>query len=328
MAIDKPFKTLFNGNDDRDKRLIKIFDKACKRFNIPNVLQDYIEHKIPASIPNMVLDTMNGMLTFRDAPDDEDFYKWGEKYDECFGGFFARDLIIRMCGFALVTKNLTYSLSEFTKKYTRKKDPVILEIGCGSGCLAKGLMDRDIKVIPTDSFSWYGSTFPMDRMWLPIKEIENIDMVDAVKKYAADVDFILCSWPTTTCPINDCMREMYKLNPKCKLLYCGEWYSGCTANDDFFDIVKECEGFIGGIDSVNRMHQTWDWIHDYWYLLEYDPASESVEGQSTDDFSDDLHNKLDNIAKEINGVKNSIVNITNDIIIDVCKIKQTIAQDE
>ena len=67
MATDKPFKTLFNGNDDRDKRLIKIFDKACKRFNIPNVLQDYMEHKIPASIPNMVLDTMNGILTFNGA---------------------------------------------------------------------------------------------------------------------------------------------------------------------------------------------------------------------------------------------------------------------
>ena len=206
-----------------------------------------------------------------------------------------------MCGFALVTKNLTYALSEFIKKYTGKKVPVILEIGCGSGCLAKGLMDRGIKVIPTDSFSWYGSTFPMDRMWLPIKEIENIDMLNAVKKYAADVDLVLCSWPTTTCPINDCMREMYKINPKCKLLYCGEWYDGCTANDDFFEIVN---------------------------LLEYDPASESVEGLSTNDFSNDISNKLNDIAQEINGVKDSIVNITNDIIVDICNIKQPIARDK
>ena len=72
------------------------------------------------------------------------------------------------------------------------------------------------------------------------------------------------------------------------MLYCGEWYDGCTANAGFFEVVKECDGFnYDGIESVNRIHQTWDWIHDYWHLLEYDPASESVEGLSTNDFSDE-----------------------------------------
>ncbi len=327
--MSKPFKTLFNGNDDRDRRLLEIFEKACKRFGVPNIIKDYSEHRIPASIPNCILDTMDlSCLYTRDKTKyPENFYKWGEKYDQCFAGFFARDIIIRRCGFVLVTKNLTYALRDFMVKYSKKKVPTVLELGCGSGCLAKGLMDRGINMIPTDSYSWYGpkSTFTDDRMWIPLHEIEKIDMVDAVKKYGEDVDFVLLSWPVLDYDrYEDLVKTMHNINPDLKMLYCGEWYDGCTANAGFFEVVKECDGFNYGIESVNRVHQTWDWIHDYWYLLEYNPASESIEGMSTNDFSDDLCNKLDDIAQEINGVKDSIANINNDI----ASIKQTIVTQD
>ena len=51
--MSKPFKTLFNGNDDRDRRLLEIFDKACKRFGVPNIIKDYSEHRIPANFKNL-----------------------------------------------------------------------------------------------------------------------------------------------------------------------------------------------------------------------------------------------------------------------------------
>lgn len=256
--------------DERDAKLIEIFDKACKYFKIPNALNEYMNHRIPAEIPNICLDTMNMLDIYsKDGRKQPTFYEWGKEHYEPFCGFFVRELITGLSGFSLVTETLTYSLSQFIKQYTKKEHPSVLEIGCGTGCLAKGLIDRGINVIATDSYDWFGGIFSYTNLWLPRNKIEELEMKDAVKKYGESVDFIICSWPISDCSIAEIPELMYNMNPNCKLIYCGEWSYGCTANDEFFENVESCQGYQYGIETVNRYYQTWDFVQDYWYLLEY-----------------------------------------------------------
>lgn len=174
-----------------------------------------------------------------------------------------RRVAIKSVGFTLLTNKFLNNLSKYIGE--RK----CLEVMAGKGSLAKGLVDRGISVIPTDNFSWK-EKLNLDDLWI---DIENIDCLEAIKKYGKDVDFIIASW----IPMDNTGYEMLKLmnevNPNCKMIVIGEDKDGCTANDNFFDnleyvledyqtIVEEADMYGFGMPNAIPDFRSWGCIYD------------------------------------------------------------------
>ena len=182
---------------------------------------------------------------------------YNEKILKSFG---LRDIIISLQGFALLDKEFIESLSE----YLRGKK--CLEIMSGCGALSKLLQDKGIDIIPTDNFSWDGK---VESNWNTNKnywtDIENIDCVKAIEKYGKDMDYIIMSWAYMDDNAYKCLLKMREVNPNCKMIYIGEDYGGCTANDDFFDALEEVNDV--NFNKVVDSFKNWDGIYDYPRLL-------------------------------------------------------------
>ena len=151
-----------------------------------------------------------------------------------------RDKMIDIQGYPIITKRLCKSLAEFIGN--RK----VLEVMSGKGALAKGLIDEGVNIKPTDNFSWEVPGF-FNNLWT---DIEDINALDAIKKYAKDYDILLASWMPYNDPIAyDILLEMRKQNPNMIMLYIGEDWGGCCACDDFFEEAVFIEDEM--IESIN-----------------------------------------------------------------------------
>ena len=121
------------------------------------------------------------------------------------------------------------------------------------GSLSYALREQGIEVITTDlkvdndCFKNYTNT------WV---DVEEIDCIEAIKKYGADVDFIICSWPRNSSPMVEVIDMMRKVNPDCILIYIGESTWGCNACDEFFDYANPVSGF----EPIDV--KKWSGIHD------------------------------------------------------------------
>ena len=131
-----------------------------------------------------------------------------------------------------------------------------LEIMAGSGYFSYALSKYGCNVKATDNYSWKES-FSLMNKYIPV---ENLDCLEAIKKYGKDVKFIICSWPYMDNKANECLLLMRKVNPKCRMIYVGEDMSGCTANNAFFNNLEEC--YVKGFDDAVSEYRRWDSIHD------------------------------------------------------------------
>jgi hypothetical protein len=148
------------------------------------------------------------------------------------------------------------NISSFSRVSRRWVEPLArfiqgagcLEIMAGKGALAKALNDCGVQITATDDFSWKwhrnpenkaGHRAELDELWFGVEEM---DCVDAVRKYGIGCGFILCGWP----PYRDenlhkSLLSMREVNPECRLIYIGEEKGGCSANDAFFDAARWIE---------------------------------------------------------------------------------------
>jgi 16S rRNA G1207 methylase RsmC len=167
---------------------------------------------------------------------------------------FRNQIVVRM-GFSLINQNFVDALAKYIG------DRSCLEVMCGTGALSASLKAKNTNIIATDSFSWEteNTGWNKDTRWCEIKEM---DAVEAVKRYGADTEFIIMSWP----PYNDdtaykVLIQMREVNPDCRLIYIGESEGGCTANDNFFENAVEIED-DEEFNKVCCFFQRWDCIHD------------------------------------------------------------------
>ena len=173
-----------------------------------------------------------------------------------------REEAIRHMGFALITKRFARNLANYIN------GEKCLEIMAGKGTLSKALLDEGVDIKVTDNFSWK-HRLNMDDTWT---QVENIDCLDAIRKYGKDVSYIICSWIPYEDSIGyEALKLMNEVNPNCKMIVIGEGKGGCTADDKFFDhcdyvdLGKDgysCEAPIEGFKS-------WDGIHDYVSIIKY-----------------------------------------------------------
>ena len=99
------------------------------------------------------------------------------------------------------------------------------------------------------------SSWPANWKRKTFTHIEVMDAIDAIKKFGKEVEFIIMSWPPYNEPIAyEVLKTMREVNPNLKLIFIGEDYGGCTADDNFFDNVKEIEDkeIINHLDYINN----------------------------------------------------------------------------
>ncbi len=163
-----------------------------------------------------------------------------------------RENYIRKVGFSRVSKNWVRPLARWIG------DRKCLEIMAGSGAITYALREEGIKIKATDNFSW---SQPF-RQWT---QVENMDCIEAIEKYGKEVSFIICSWPYMDDTAYRALLKIREVNPKCRMIYIGEWCGGCTADDGFFSEIKVEE--VKGFDDAVKNYSRWYSIHDYPYLV-------------------------------------------------------------
>ncbi|QST02144.1 hypothetical protein IMZ31_22085 (plasmid) [Pontibacillus sp. ALD_SL1] len=141
-----------------------------------------------------------------------------------------------------------------------------LEVMAGRGWLSYALREMGVDVVATDNFSWISGS--------DVKtEVEPLEATEAVKKYGAEVDIVLMSWPPMSEDAYQVLKTMQDVNPDLLLLYIGESPGGCTANDDFFDHFQEVDDEEFD-EKIAPLYQSWWGIHDSLYLGKYEPSRE------------------------------------------------------
>lgn len=212
-------------------------EKEEQNYNIDvteSIIEQVWKKQIPESYPNSMLNS----------------YSFG-KYD-------LRDKFIKQMGFSLLSLDWIIPLSKWIGN--RK----CLEIMSGTGSLSYALKQQGIGIKATDDFSWDGQNNWNDQKnyWT---EIENIDAVEAVKKYGKDIDIVVMSWPYMDDVAYRVLKTMRKVNPKCLMIYIGESLGGCTASDEFFDSIIEVEDKV--FNETIKNYKRWWGIYDYPQLI-------------------------------------------------------------
>ena len=211
---------------------------------------DAMLHKgeIPDEIPNMDIPLIDRLHNPTNISVDEriEILMFRECYTERYG-------------FVLIDKRWISTLIN-----TVIKDGKVLEVMGGSGYLSWALNKMGVKdIICTDNYSWANGSKPK---WAKadLFEVEEMDAIDAVRKYGPDVDFVLMSWPYMDSSAYDVLMTLREVNPKATLIYIGEDWGGCTAYDDFFGAVEYIDTDLAA--KVNEVFPSFDGIHDRVYL--------------------------------------------------------------
>lgn len=154
--------------------------------------------------------------------------------------------------YALLTKEFIDQMVEYLK------DKKVLEVMSGTGYFGSLLKDRGIDIVCTDDDSW--DRYKRHKRFT---EIEVMDAVEAVNKYADQVDVVIMSWPPYDDPIAaNVARCCYKHN--LPIIFIGEPQGGCTADNDFFEFIDDY--FIIDFD-FDKNFMSFCFIHDNCILL-------------------------------------------------------------
>ena len=171
--------------------------------------------------------------------------------------FVFRNAILQNCGYALLAYEWIRPLAQWIRGRR------CLEIMAGSGAFTYALSQCGVDVIATDDKSW---SDPRSKWFAsPWTEVEQLDCLQAIQKYGADRQIIICSWPYMDDSAYRSLLEMRRVNPDAMMLYIGEMECGATANDDFFGnlSIVEDDGFSASVQNFKQMHG----LHDFPMLV-------------------------------------------------------------
>lgn len=211
--------------NDKFKKIIE------EKFNILS------QHKIPDTWTDAfgkdMLDTIDMNLTM-----DLSAIIYRQKYIETYG-------------FCLVAKDWINELSQIIGSGK------CMEIMSGLGLITYALQEAGINCFATDDFSYKNNPawFSGD----PWVNTECIDAVEAVKKYGAKCDYIICSVPYMDNTAYLSLMAMREVNPECKMIYIGEGPGGYTADDDFFKSMNT----VDCLSDINILFRTFPFTHDF-----------------------------------------------------------------
>ena len=168
--------------------------------------------------------------------------------------------------YTIPDENLIKEMAKFIRK------DKVLELGSGKGLHSYLLSLENIDIVATDSYTWNTPKFGYNFM-----KIEKFDYLDAINKYN-DRSVLVMIWP----PLYQKIEEYEKYNEEHekkviesnyspdalrkfkgnKLIYIGEERTGCTACDEFFDILEEDWELVKKI-QVNNIYGFDDSVYFY-----------------------------------------------------------------
>ena len=132
---------------------------------------------------------------------------------------------IQLLGFPIITKEVIFELASFLGKMK------VADLGCGTGYISAALKARGVNI---DAYDDYSSNYSVGKMNnAQYCEIHNVDYFEIdLEQYHA----ILMSWPDYDS--ENAFEIASKMKPGQILIYQGESKGGCTADDNFFDLVN------------------------------------------------------------------------------------------
>lgn len=153
-----------------------------------------------------------------------------------------------------------------------------LEVMAGRGWLSYALQQKGIDIIATDNYSWHKMK-EFAKWNQTVMEVENVDAVEAVRKYGKDIDYVLIMWAYMDNTAYQTIKELYKVNPRAKVIVCGEGPGGCTADDEFFNHFEELEGPDGELfyKNVAKHYERWWGLRDQLTIGRYKPNDVSIK---------------------------------------------------
>lgn len=160
--------------------------------------------------------------------------------------FEEREQHIAQYGFVKVTDALVAALKPYCLG-------VVVEVMAGTGHLAAALRAAGVELRATDDFSWHPGRWP--QLHSPIER-------EDAAVTARNADTVIMLWPYMDLNAH---RVAQAMKPGAALIYCGEGQGGCTASNEFFELMEgwsEDEKFD---EAVNPHHHQWHGIHDYWH---------------------------------------------------------------
>jgi hypothetical protein len=130
--------------------------------------------------------------------------------------------------FPILTKEWVNDLAIFLLAYSQRT----AEVASGSGWLSHWLQACGVVIEHTiDDHSWNdsGSEIRFDfQPW-----VTKGDGVEFVKDHP-EIDTLILSWPDMDSMAANTFKAMV---PGQTLIYIGEWHHGCTADEEFFDLI-------------------------------------------------------------------------------------------
>ena len=176
-----------------------------------------------------------------------------ESFEFSIKSFALRQIYIQNYGFLLVSKQLINNL------YKQLENSKTLEVGAGSGFLASHLQKKvfydAIDEFPIEQNN-YGFTSNYGY-------VQTVQAEKYLSKHINDYQNILMSWPNYDTSFAHNVLKL--MQPKQKLYYCGEDKYGCTANDNFFDLLISKAVLNENVtDELNQNYSYWPGVHDCW----------------------------------------------------------------
>lgn len=229
--------------------LVSLMSESCKLSGTYDFIKEYEEFRIPEEIPNNLI---KNFYSFKIISRASDFDYSGHEFN--IPTYAYRDIVIYLCGYCLIDKAFASNLAKFING---KK---CLEIMSGLGALSYALKEQGVDIIATDIKDPEEEFDRENREWL---SIEQLDCIEAIKKYGSEVDYIICSWPRDNeyleVKILDTMRE---INPNCRLIYIGDDIGGCCASLTFFDKAIPDDDLNLKLIDTGICIKHWNGVHD------------------------------------------------------------------
>lgn len=159
--------------------------------------------------------------------------------------------------YATATVLFTTAFSEWIGN-RRLLDPL-----AGRGWLAKGLREQGVDVIATDDASWIKKRHTF------LTEVEIMDALDAVKKYAEEVDVVLFSWAPSGKLLWKLVKAVHKHNPNATMVFLSEPEPDISGNDKFYKRTRlTIPDHFGGVHAA---YETQGFLHDCPYIITIKP---------------------------------------------------------
>jgi hypothetical protein len=163
--------------------------------------------------------------------------------------FSTREKYIEQFGFVLLTREVLITLAN---QLQGKK---VVDVGAGSGYLSAELEKRGVDIIASDMGG-------MECLQYRIRRVIKRDHEgDSLRLLPGNYDAVIMCWPHGSFAA----RVITMMKSGQTLIYEGEGQGGCTANDDFFDILdKRWRAQDRQTKELNKRHVQFSGIHDYW----------------------------------------------------------------